>query len=239
MSRFDSIIRSWSAISRSLPQFTPARRPHARRRLTRPTLMALEDRRLLSTIVVNNPTDTPVPGEIDLRQAIGQANWNGGAETITFDKTVFKTPQTITLSGTQLELSDKTGTETITGPRAGVTVNGGGNSRVFLVDPNVTASISGMTITGGYVGIGTNGIGESGGGIYNSGTLTVSDSVLSNNSNFISSGGGGIGGGIGNGGTLTVIDSAFSNNSAFNGGGIENSGTLTVSGSTFTSAVYP
>ena len=31
MSRF---VRSWSAISRSLPQFAPARRPHARRRLT-------------------------------------------------------------------------------------------------------------------------------------------------------------------------------------------------------------
>ena len=40
--------------------------------------MALEDRRLLSTIVVNNPTDTPVTGEIDLRQAIVQANTNGG-----------------------------------------------------------------------------------------------------------------------------------------------------------------
>jgi len=40
--------------------------------------MALEDRRLLSTIVVNNPTDTPVTGEIDLRQAIVQANSNGG-----------------------------------------------------------------------------------------------------------------------------------------------------------------
>ena len=93
----------------------------------RPTLMALEDRRLLSTIVVNNPTDTPVTGEIDLRQAIVQANSNGGAETITFDKTVFKTPQTITLNGTQLELSDTTGTETITGPKAGVTVSGGGN----------------------------------------------------------------------------------------------------------------
>jgi hypothetical protein len=66
----------------------------------RPTLLALEDRRLLSTIVVNNPTDTPVAGQTDLRQAIVQANTTGGAETIVFDKTVFKTPQTITLNGT-------------------------------------------------------------------------------------------------------------------------------------------
>ena len=62
---------------------------------------------------------------------------------------MFNTPQTITLTGSQLELSDTTGTETITGPAAGVTVSGGGLSRVFQVDGLVTASISGLTITGG------------------------------------------------------------------------------------------
>ena len=79
----------------------------------------------------DNPTDTPVIGE-STAPAIVQANSNGGAETITFDKTVFKTPQTITLNGTQswsCERHDRA--ETITGPKAGVTVNGGGNSRVF------------------------------------------------------------------------------------------------------------
>jgi hypothetical protein len=60
-----------------------------KRRRMRPTLSALEDRRLLSSIVVNNPTDTPVVGQIDLRQAIVQANTFGGAETITFDQKVF------------------------------------------------------------------------------------------------------------------------------------------------------
>src|SRR6516162_7478185 len=121
------------------------------RRRLRPTLMPLEERTLLSTIVVNNPTDAPVVGQIDLRQAIALANTNGGNETITFDKTVFKTPQTITLNPTlgQLELSDTTGTETIVGPTKGVTVNAGGASRVFQVDAGVTASISGLTISGG------------------------------------------------------------------------------------------
>ncbi len=114
----------------------------------RPTLLALEDRRLLSTVVVNNPTDTPVKGQIDLRQAIVQANTTGGDQTIVFDSTVFKTPQTITLNGTQLELSDTTGAETITAPAAGLTVSGGGLSRVFQIDKGVTASISGLTITG-------------------------------------------------------------------------------------------
>src|SRR5262249_15907987 len=149
-----------------------SRRPGAaepRQRLRmRPTLMTLEDRRLLSTIVVNNPTDTPVVGQIDLRQAIALANTNGGAEPISFDSTVFKTPQTIALNPTlgQLELSDTTGTEAIVGPKMGVTVDAGGASRVFQVDGGVTASISGMTITGGST------TGNGGGLINYGGTLS-------------------------------------------------------------------
>src|SRR5271166_6252856 len=140
------------------------------RRRLRPTVLALEDRRLLSTFTVTSTLDNGSAGT--LRWAVGQANSAGGAETIAFDSKVFKTPQTITLTGSQLELTDTTGTETITGPKAGVTVNGGGNSRVFLVDPNVTASISGMTITGGIAGSGI----SHGGGVDNFGTLTVSNS---------------------------------------------------------------
>ncbi len=57
-----------------------------------------------------------------------------GTETITFDPTVFATPQTITLTAGQLELSNTSGTETITGPAAGVTVSGNNASRVFQID---------------------------------------------------------------------------------------------------------
>src|SRR5215831_16207832 len=80
-----------------------------------PTLLALEDRRLLSTFTVNSTGDTGAGSGLvgDLRYCITQANSAGGDETIDFDSTVFGTPQTITLSGTQLELSDTTGTETI------------------------------------------------------------------------------------------------------------------------------
>ena len=165
-----------------------------RRRRLRPTLLALEDRRLLSTIVVNNPTDTPVAGETDLRQAIVQANTAGGNETITFDKTVFKTPQTINLTGGQLELSDTTGTETITGPKAGVTVNAGELSRVFQVDAGVTASISGMTITGG------NDRRQRRRPAQHGGTLTLTNCTVSGNS--ADDGGGGLSlTAIANGGT--------------------------------------
>ena len=54
-------------------------------------------------------------GTTSLREAIAGANVVPG-QTITFDKTVFNTPQTIKLTGTQLELSNTTGTTTITGP---------------------------------------------------------------------------------------------------------------------------
>ena len=69
----------------------------ARRRL-RPSVLALEGRTLLSTIVVNNPTDIPVTGQTDLRQAIAQANSDGGGDTIVFSS-LFNSPQTITLTG--------------------------------------------------------------------------------------------------------------------------------------------
>src|SRR6516162_4117743 len=78
----------------------------------RPTLEVLEDR-WVPSIVVNNPTDTPVAGETDLREAIAQANANGGDQTIAFDPMVFASAQTIILNGTQLELSDTTGVESI------------------------------------------------------------------------------------------------------------------------------
>src|SRR5690242_12599587 len=111
MSRLSSLRNRFATRDRRAVRKAPSR--------LRPTLMALEDRRLLSTIVVNNPTDTPVVGRIDLRQAIALANTTGGAETIVFDGKVFSTPQTITLDPAlgQLELSDTTGTEMIVGPK--------------------------------------------------------------------------------------------------------------------------
>jgi hypothetical protein len=174
----------------------------------RPTLLVLEARSLLSTIVVNNPTDIPVAGKIDLRQAIAMANTNGGAETITFDSTVFKTPQTITLTGTQLELSDTTGTMTITGPAGGVTVSGGGLSRVFQVDKLVAASISGLTITGGNAG------NSYGGGLYNLGTTSLTNCTVSGNTAGLTGGGLANGNYSNKGDSLTLINCTVSGNTA-------------------------
>ena len=133
-------------------------------RRLRPILLALEQRRLLSTFTVNSTLDNGSTGT--LRWAIGQANSTGGANTIDFDSTVFNTPQTITLGGTQLELTDTTGATTITGPAAGVTVSGGGLTQVFVVASAVTAALSGLTISGGF----TTG---NGGGLDNEGGTTT------------------------------------------------------------------
>ena len=98
MSRLSSIRNRFASRDRRAVRLASSR--------LRPMLMALEERKLLSAIVVTNPTDTHVDGQIDLREAIDQANTDGEADTITFDSTVFGTPQTITLNGTRLELSN-------------------------------------------------------------------------------------------------------------------------------------
>ena len=206
---------------------------HQHRR--RPVLEVLEGRVVLSTFTVNSLGDAGSGSNDsgDLRYCINQANADDQANTIVFDPTVFSTPQTITLSGGQLELSDTGGTQTITGPAAGVTISGGGNSRVFQVDSGVTASISGLTISGG-----------NGGGLANYGTATLTDCTLSGN---IASNGGG----VINSGTATLIGCTVSGNTAYyhsysgysygegrtyttggSGGGVDNSGTATLTGCT-------
>jgi CSLREA domain-containing protein len=160
-------------------------------------------------------------GTTSLREAIAGANVVPG-QTITFDKKVFKTPQTINLALGQLELSDKTGKTTIMGPAAGVTVNAGGASRVFQIDSGVTASISGMTITGGHANY-------AGGGLANyGGNLTLTDCTVSGNTagdpRFFPYYGGG--GGLCNYGTSDLRNCTISDNTAYGGygGGVENGG---------------
>ncbi len=135
-----------------LPSRSRLHQPWRRRR---PLLEGLEDRRLLATIVVNNPTDTPVTGQTDLRQAIALAATPAfpGADTITFGSSVFGTPKTITLdpANGQLTLDSDV---TIAGPSVGVTIArstiaGTPNFRILEVNSGVTATLENLTITGG------------------------------------------------------------------------------------------
>ena len=152
-------------------------------------------------------TTTANSGDGSLQQAVLNANANPGADVITFDPTVFATAQTIALSsGLQL-----TGQITLTGPAAGVTVQGPNNSEPFAVAIGATANFTGLTIV------------SSGLCISNAGTLTASNCVFTGGGN-----------GISNVHIATVTGCVFSDSTNI---GIynESTGTLVVNDSTFRS----
>ncbi len=188
----------------------------------------LECRRLLTAIVVTTAIDSsPHTGE-SLRDAIVTANADalaGTSDTITFDSSL--NGQTITLTQRQLELSGAgSGLITIDGANQ-ITVSGNGASRVFDVDSGVHAMINGLTITDGV-----DQSSDGGGGIYNAGTLKVTNSTFSSDT-AKDAGGGGI---QSFSGSLTVSTSTFTGDSTngANGGGINVFfGTATVTGCNF------
>jgi hypothetical protein len=102
-------------------------------------------------LIVNTTTGgtAAAPGRLSLPQAVNLANVMRGPSTLTFDPAVFATPQTITLTAGMLALRNTGGVQTIAGPAAGLTISGDRQSRVFEIEPDVTATISSLTITGG------------------------------------------------------------------------------------------
>ncbi|HEX4128847.1 MAG TPA: choice-of-anchor Q domain-containing protein [Pirellulales bacterium] len=194
---------------------------------------SLEERRLLivsvNPLVVTTTSDAVSHSGVSLRDAIGTANADarsGKSDTITFAAGL--NGQTIVLSQGSLELgAGGAGSGMITINGAGnVAISGNNAVTVFLVDSGVTATLEGLTITSG------NDIpGNGGGGINNLGTLTVTNSTISNCTSTY------IGGGIYNQGTsLTVSGSTLSYDSATGGGAIYSADSmmLNVSNSTFT-----
>ncbi len=112
----------------------------------------LEKRLLRAVFPVYSAADSAPAGDpamYTIRWAVEQANAATSPSTI--DIELGTSAATITLLQGQLELSNTAYSTTIydepgQGP---VTVNGNDTSRVFQVDLGVTASISGLTITGG------------------------------------------------------------------------------------------
>jgi hypothetical protein len=181
-----------------------------------PRLIPLEVRALLSTITVTNDGDS---GPGSLRQALATAV---AGETIQFARSAYGT---ITLSSGPLAVSSRLA---IDGPGANkLTINGNNTFQDLQVQANVSATVSGLTITGGQ---GPTGSPYGGGGIVNDGTLTLASCVVTKNSVP----GYDMGGGIDNIGSLTVTNSVVSDNTAASGGGIESSGELVLKSSTIT-----
>ncbi len=135
----------------------------------------------------------------------------GPTDTITFNNTL--SGSTITLTqASDLVIDNASVDLTIEGlGQDSLTIDGGGNSRVFYID-SATVSINSLTISGGS----TSG---DGGGINarNSSRVSLANSTVSNNSATI------LGGGIYtyNSSSMSLANSTVSNNSSSLGGGID------------------
>jgi uncharacterized repeat protein (TIGR01451 family) len=156
-------------------------------------------------------TSTAAGDQCSLRAAIQETNAAVTADTIDFS---LPANSSITLLSA---LDDINGDLVITGPASSVTVNGNNLYRVFRV---VAGNVRLLNLTI------TNGRANQGGGIFNSGNLTISNSTFTGNNAV---GGTAEGGAIySNSGTLTILNSTISGNTANgSGGGLFNGGTST------------
>jgi hypothetical protein len=171
------------------------------------------------------------PSDCSLRQAVAFIQATGGTVDLTNAPTALK----YTLSQGTLTINPASGNSiTILGPNPRlVTITDQGGAGTVINVAGQTASISGVTITGGTSS-------GNGGGITNAGTLTLNNDQITGNS---TSGGSVAGGGIyNNGPALTISNSTVTANTATGGaagvaegGGIaSNTGTLKISNSTIT-----
>lgn len=194
--------------------------------------------------VVSNTNDS---GPGSLRQAILAANNSTSLVTPTITFTGPALSGTINLASA---LPDLARSMIIDGPgAANLTVQRGGSGsyRIFTVQSGATVTIQELTVANGSVS------GGNGGGILNSGILTLQDSLVSgntaalgggiynqngtltlNNTRVIGNTASGAGGGINiQAGTVNLLNgtSLEANTADSIGGGVANSGTLNVTGS--------
>jgi hypothetical protein len=228
---FKSLHQWWGESARD--RRSRARRKAApQRRVSR--LDVLEDRTLLSTLLVKSAADDGSAGT--LRAVLAAAH---SGDTIQFARAL--DGQTITLTQGQLVVNQGV---TIDGPGASeLAISGNSASRLFEIGSGGKVTISGLTLT--------DGIATDGAAVLNAGNLTLSQDVLSADVAQGVAGGGLFGDGAGRGGaveneagaTLTVSQSAFTGDLALGGtgggnafgGAIENeAGTVTIDHSTFT-----
>lgn len=161
---------------------------------------------------IADTADGTCDADCSLREAVAAANATVDNDAIIFSS-LFYTPQTITLSGTDIIITNN-GTLLIFGPgNDKLTVSGNNISRVFTNNTASVATISNLRVTGG-TGTSTVAAGR-GGGIYNNAaTLTLNNLVITGNTSTN-------GGGTSNAGTATlnIIGCAVFNNTTPGSGG--------------------
>jgi hypothetical protein len=246
-----SLFRTWlQAMKRKALSGARTRREAKRTRPTQfvPRLESLDDRIVPSTLTVTNNLDAGIAGAGSLRGEIVAAQ---SGDTIDFAPGL--AGQTITLTSGELAITKSLDIEGLGADQ--LTISGNNASRVFDVGAGATVTIAGMTITDGLADGSSPGFISAGGGILNSGNLTLANDVLSNNQAVgdaveIAPGlrpGGAVGGGIENRGSLTASASTFTGNQAVGfdgrsgaqagntvGGAIDNSGAASIADSQFT-----
>ncbi len=132
--------------------------------------MVLASATQATTFTVTNANDAGIGS---LRQAVIDANSSAGADNIIFDSSL--NSSTITLTTGEIEVADDL---TISGPIAGypgsITLDGNNASRHFNISgDSVPLTLENLTLTQGY--------GSGSGGSLRGGSLTLNDTVVSNN----------------------------------------------------------
>jgi hypothetical protein len=164
---------------------------------------ALEPRQMLAVYTVDSPVDYHVNDHTNLREAIAPA---GNGDTIRFDSSLIGSGSATIELSSALTLSHDITIEGL--GKDDLVIDAQGNDRVFMVNGGVTATISDLTVTGGDS--------DYGGGIFNSGNLTLNSVHVTANSSSAH------GGGIFDNGTLVLHSSLVDGNhaDAAAGGGI-------------------
>src|SRR6202167_4658809 len=153
-----------------------------------------------ATITVDTLSPTSVSGHCNLSDAISAANGKTGVQGCAAgtgtDTIEFSVTGTITLTSSLPAITNTSPNSlTIDGSGQSITIDGAHSFQIFIVNSGATLNLQFLTLEDGNA---TAGAGGGGGGVLNHGTLTVSNSTLSDNNAFA------LGGGIFNDGTLTV-----------------------------------
>ncbi len=186
-----------------------------------------------STMTIDDLSNDNPNGAISLREAICAANNAAGADTINIPAGIYQisiTPDASTDDNADGDL-DITSEITLQGAgktttfiQAGTDASNGIDRLLHVVNSNASLTLEGLTIRYGRASV-------NGGGIYNEGTLSLSNTMVISNTAVAQDAVGGKGGGIYNLGSASITGSTIQGNDSTNqGSGVVNPGNLSGGG---------